>query len=71
MTYSEELININNKLCENDSMYSIVLLSAEALTITLSGYRCYLDGKYFICLNSAFKEPKAKEKAVFFLGHST
>ena len=55
VTYSEELININNKLCENDSMYSIVLLSAEALTITLSGYRCYLDGKYFICLNSADK----------------
>ncbi len=55
MTYSEQLININNKFCENDSMYSLVLLSAEALTITLSGYRCYLDGKYIICLNSADK----------------
>lgn len=55
MTYSEQLINVNNKFCENDGMYSIVLLSAEALTITLSGYRCYLDGKYIVCLKSADK----------------
>ena len=55
MNYEETLINVNNKFCENDSMYSIVLLSAEALTITLSGYRCYLDGKYIVCLNSADK----------------
>ncbi len=51
MNYEESLINVNNKLCENDSMYSLILLSAEALTITLSGYRCYLDGKYIVCLN--------------------
>lgn len=55
MKYEESLINVNNKFCENDSMYSLVLLSAEALTITLSGYRCYLDGKYIICLNSSDK----------------
>lgn len=55
MKYEESLINVNNKFCENDSMYSLVLLSTEALTITLSGYRCYLDGKYIICLNSSDK----------------
>lgn len=55
MKYEESLINVNNKFCENDSMYSLVLLSADALTITLSGYRCYLDGKYIICLNSSDK----------------
>ena len=55
MKYEESLVNVNNKLCENDSMYSLILLSADALTITLSGYRCYLDGKYIICLNSADK----------------
>ncbi len=55
MTYSEQLINVSDKFCENDSMYSLVLLSAKALTITLSGYRCYLDGKYIVCLNSADK----------------
>ncbi len=55
MKYEESLINVNNKFCENDSMYSLVLLSAEALTITLSGYRCYLDGKYIVCLNSSDK----------------
>ncbi len=51
MKYEESLINLNNKLCKNDSMYSLVLLSADSLTITLSGYRCYLDGKYIICLS--------------------
>lgn len=55
MMYSKELINISNKLCENDSMYSLVLLSAKALNIMLSGYRCFLDGKYIVCLNSADK----------------
>ncbi len=55
MKYEESLINVNNKFCENDSMYSLVLLSAEGLTITLSGYRCYLDGKYIVCLNSSDK----------------
>ncbi len=55
MKYEENLINVNNKFCENNGMYSLVLLSAEGLNMTLSGYRCYLDGKYIICLNSADK----------------
>ncbi len=55
MTYSEQLINVNDKFSENNSMYSLILLSAKSLTITLSGYRCYLDGKYIVCLNSADK----------------
>ncbi len=29
----------------------MILLNAKALTLTLSGYRCYLDGKYIVCLN--------------------
>ncbi len=51
MMYSKELINISNKFCENDSMYSLILLSAKGLNIMLSGYRCFLDGKYIVCLN--------------------
>ncbi len=55
MMYSKELINISNKFCENDSMYSIILLSAKKLNVILSGYRCFLDGKYIVCLNSSDK----------------
>lgn len=51
MMYSENLIKMTNKLCENEDMFSLVLLSAKSLTIILSGYRCFLDGKYIICLN--------------------
>ncbi len=51
MKYDETLINITDKLCESNTMYSLVLLDAKALTLTLSGYRCFLDGKYIVCLN--------------------
>ncbi len=51
MMYSDKLIKITNKLCESEDMYSLVLLSAKSLTIMLSGYRCFLDGKYIVCLN--------------------
>ncbi|MBE6648866.1 MAG: helix-turn-helix domain-containing protein [Ruminococcaceae bacterium] len=51
MMYSDKLIKITNKLCESEDMYSLVLLSAKSLTIILSGYRCFLDGKYIVCLN--------------------
>ncbi len=49
--YSDKLIKITNKLCENEDMYSLILLSAKSLTLILSGYRCFLDGKYIVCLN--------------------
>lgn len=51
MVYDEKLIKITNKLCENDNMYSLILLEARSLCLTLSGYRCFLDGKYILCLN--------------------
>jgi len=51
MKYDETLIHITDKLCESNTMYSLVLLDAKALTLTLSGYRCFLDGKYIVCLN--------------------
>ena len=51
MMYSDKLIKITNTLCENEDMYSLVLLSAKSLNIMLSGYRCFLDGKYIVCLN--------------------
>ncbi len=51
MTYTENLVNISENLCDNNSMYSLILLSAKSVTMTLSGYRCFLDGKYIVCLN--------------------
>ncbi len=52
MDYSYDLIHISDELNECGNMYSLVLLNAKNLCITLSGVRCYLDGKYFLCLNS-------------------
>ncbi len=51
MRYNENLINITDKLCDNNDMYSLILLDARSLNMTLSGYRCFLDGKYILCLN--------------------
>ncbi len=51
MKYDENLINITDKLCESDTMYSLILLDAKSLNLTLSGFRCFLDGKYIVCLN--------------------
>jgi len=52
MKYDETMIHITDILCESNSMYSIILLDARSLNITLSGYRCFLDGKYILCLNT-------------------
>ena len=52
MKYDETMIHITDILCESNSMYSIILLEAKSLNITLSGYRCFLDGKYILCLNT-------------------
>ncbi len=51
MKYDENLINITDKLCESNTMYSLILLDAKSLNLTLSGFRCFLDGKYIVCLN--------------------
>ncbi len=53
MKYDENLINITDKLCESNTMYSLILLDAKSLNLTLSGFRCFLDGKYIVCLNIA------------------
>jgi len=52
MKYREDLIQITDRLCDSSTMYSMILLRARSLTVTLSGYRCFLDGKYILCLNS-------------------
>ena len=52
MKYDETMIHITDILCESNSMYSIILLDAKSLTISLGGYRCFLDGKYILCLNT-------------------
>ncbi len=51
MEYSRELIHITDELAESKEMYSLILVNAKNLSITLSGMRCYLDGRYFLCLN--------------------
>lgn len=55
MKYREDLIQITDRLCDSSTMYSLILLRARSLTVTLSGYRCFLDGKYILCLNSEDK----------------
>jgi len=52
MIYNEQLIEIRQRLCDPDGRYALILLSARALSLTLSGTRCFLDGKYILCLSA-------------------
>ena len=52
MRYDASLIQLTDSLQKNDSMYSLICLSAVQLNLILSGTRCFLDGKYLLCLNA-------------------
>ena len=51
MKYSYDLIHTDNELGTEEGLYSLVLLWASALSVTLNGVRCYLDGSYLLCLS--------------------
>lgn len=51
MKYKDSLINITNSLESSAEMYSLILLRAKGLSMTLSGVRCFLDGSYLLCLS--------------------
>jgi AraC-like DNA-binding protein len=51
MHYDYALIHMTSTLESSDSMYSIICLKASRLSVTLNGVRCYLDGKYMLCLS--------------------
>ena len=52
MRYDASLIQLPDSLLKNDSMYSLICLSAAQLNLTLSATRCFLDGKYLLCLSA-------------------
>ena len=51
MHYDYSLIHMTNTLESLDTMYSIICLKATRLSILLNGTKCYLDGKYMLCLS--------------------
>jgi hypothetical protein len=51
MHYDYSLIHITRTLESLDTMYSIICLKATRLSIILNGTKCYLDGKYMLCLS--------------------
>ncbi len=51
MRYSYDLIRLTDLPASCPKMFSLILLEASSLQLDLNGIRCYLDGKYFICLN--------------------
>lgn len=52
MRYDASLIQLTDSLQKNDSMYSLICLSAAKLHLSLNGTRCFLDGKYLLCLSA-------------------
>jgi AraC-like DNA-binding protein len=65
MRYSYDLINITRELTDCGNEYSFILLDASALSVTFDGIRCWLDGKYMLCLreNSELRVKGGKYKA--------
>ncbi len=51
MEYEYNLIHMSNDLTVGDGLYSLILLRANGLSITLCGVRCWLDGKYLLCMS--------------------
>ena len=51
MKYSYDLIHTDNGLNTEEGLYSLILLRASSLSITLNEVRCYLDGNYLLCLS--------------------
>ncbi len=50
MKYEKTLIDIKTEIVSSDTMYSLILINAETLSITLNGTRCYLAGYFLLCL---------------------
>ncbi|MHB1152560.1 MAG: helix-turn-helix transcriptional regulator [Eubacteriales bacterium] len=55
MTYTYDLISITQELGDCGDEYAFVLLDASSLSVTLDGIRCWLDGKYMLCLRENSK----------------
>ena len=51
MEYEYNLIHMRKDLTVGDGLYSLILLHANTLSITLCGIRCWLDGKYLLCMS--------------------
>lgn len=51
MKYKDTLINITDTVQASDSMYSLICLKADELTLTLNTDRCYLTGYFLLCLS--------------------
>ncbi|MBQ8746665.1 MAG: helix-turn-helix transcriptional regulator [Clostridia bacterium] len=51
MKYEKTLIDIKTDIVSSDTMYSLILINADALTLTLNGVRCYLTGRFLLCLS--------------------
>ena len=42
---------MSTELCASASMYSLILLKASSLSISVCNVRCWLDGTYLLCLS--------------------
>lgn len=51
MNYQPSLIRITTTLGGDESMYSMILLRASALSIMIGDTKCFLDGLYLLCLS--------------------
>ena len=51
MNYAHDLIHITTDLDIAKGMYSLVLLRANTMHLTLGGMRCFIDGCYLLCLS--------------------
>ncbi|MBE6557620.1 MAG: helix-turn-helix transcriptional regulator [Ruminococcaceae bacterium] len=52
MQYSPDLIRITDEITVSSTMFALYLVNAEALSLNLSGVRCYLNGCHLLCLNT-------------------
>jgi len=62
MEYKYNLIHMQNDLAAGEGLYSLILLRAKGLFITLNGIRCFLDGMYIFCLSE-------EDVITFYGGH--
>jgi len=51
MDYRHSLIYMTDKLTCGGEMYSLILLDAKGLSITVGDTKCFIDGKYLLCLS--------------------
>ena len=51
MEYCQSLIRIDDRLEIDNTMFSLVLLKAQAFSMIFNGTRCFLDGMYLLCLD--------------------